>query len=448
MTVAEASVTFAIFLVVLHRYLGNGSVTVSAILFVIIAVIVAVQLASSHFRWQMIPAWLVALSILIMAIFEIHPVGLTKVIGLSVAMICLLLTVALATGLPVRTLPAPDGPWGVGTISTRLERPISGGQGNSLNPVRTLAIKVWYPSDKKTDQKKYTRDTLWSEFYNTNAFPAVVRLLSSYLKNVKTHSLENAPLRTTVPCPLILYHHGVISIAGENTLLMEHLASNGYIVAGVRHVEQSAEYADIQKNITEEEKARDQALFEKLAGKLTRQERSQISLQLYQQSTGMPTIVRRRSADASFVLDNIDAVLTKIPGYTNEGVVSIAGVAALGLSLGGAVATQFCKSDNRCLAAANMDGGIYGDHILDPVKVPYLMLYSEHNLGGNDFLKTSSLAAFEEHWVAGANHANFHDASIVLPVLRWFGVLGKVSGAEVNRQKNNYINSFFDKVFR
>ncbi len=59
------------------------------------------------------------------------------------------------------------------------------------------------------------------------------------------------------------------------------------------------------------------------------------------------------------------------------------------------------------------------------------MVYSELNSGGNDLAQETTQAPFREVAVPGAKHLDFHDATLVLPILRWLGQLGKVSGSEV-----------------
>jgi dienelactone hydrolase len=169
-----------------------------------------------------------------------------------------------------------------------------------------------------------------------------------------------------------------------------------------------------------------------------------VSLQLYQQNAAMSQIVDRRSADTQHVLDSIDAILRQIPQWRDADRGPGTRVAALGLSLGGAVATELSKADARCVAAVNMDGGLYGDHVLDPIRVPYLMLYSEMNTGGNDAARDAALVSFEEVPVPGARHMDFHDAVVVLPGLRWLGALGRIGERRVTAVKNTRIRQFLE----
>jgi hypothetical protein len=97
---------------------------------------------------------------------------------------------------------------------------------------------------------------------------------------------------------------------------------------------------------------------------------------------------------------------------------------------------------------ANLDGGLFGPHTDEPITVPYLMLYSELTSGGNDLAKNAATAEFAETTVAGAKHLDFHDATIVLPLLRWLGQLGRVPPAEMTTTRNTAVRGFLDRILR
>jgi hypothetical protein len=52
-----------------------------------------------------------------------------------------------------------------------------------------------------------------------------------------------------------------VSFASENTLLMEQLASHGYVVISIRDRDQAAEYATVQAGLPKQEQARDRELL-------------------------------------------------------------------------------------------------------------------------------------------------------------------------------------------
>jgi dienelactone hydrolase len=247
---------------------------------------------------------------------------------------------------------------------------------------------------------------------------------------------------------VVLYHHALISISAENSFLMESLASHGYVVVSTRHVDQRAELDEVNTDADPVAAARVQEINRELLGELTRAERAHLAQELYQLSAATATIVARRTADSRHVLDRLPNILAAIPGYPSTALAPAGRVAAVGLSLGGAVATELSKTDDRCAVAVNIDGGLYGEHFQEPITVPYLMIYSELNSGGNDLARDTAQAEFHEATMPGTKHLDFHDAAIVLPIMRWMHQLGPVSGTEVTAWKNHQIQQFLDQHIR
>lgn len=416
---------------------------------VLIALTLAIAYLILHpMRWQMFPAHIIALSFLIVTLWDPNPNIYFKSAGYIAAFAALALSLFLTNGMPLTKLPAPTGKHKIGTISTTMAR-----EGDSGH--RQLSIKLWYPASiepNATDNNRDTmwHDTMWSEFYRTDTFPTPLKFATGYLRKLHTSAYLSASIKTgDTPYPVIIYNHGLISITAENSLLMETLASNGYLVISVRHNTQDTEYATIQKNLPIAEKTTDKRLMDILStNEIDRKTRASLSLEYFQNSTGMATIVKRRTQDSSFALDNLDTLVAKIPGCEHADCVDRSKIGAIGLSTGGAIATELCKTDARCIATINLDGGIFADDPLAPITKPYLMLYSAFNNGSNDFLKAITTSHFEEHVIPGAKHMNFHDAGTILPILKWFGILGPVPGSEINRQKDLYVQTFFDEILK
>ena len=292
------------------------------------------------------------------------------------------------------------------------------------------------------------RQTLWNELSNPSNFSGIERFFAVYLKNMKTNALQHAPIKLDGgKLPVLIYNHALLSIASENTFLMEHLASYGYIVVSIRHKDQIAEYQALQNSLSEAERLKEIESFAVLAGlgDLERSERAKLTLQIYRENKTMPEIVRARVRDSQDVIDMLSSILKTIPGYQGNMHTDSSKLGLVGASLGGAVATELCKNDRRCGAAINMDGGIFGTNIDAPIPVPYLMLYSERHLGGNDFLKQASGESYKERMITGAEHLDFLDASYVLPGLRFVGLLGPIGGDEMIRQKNTLVREFLDQ---
>ncbi|MCG8427314.1 MAG: hypothetical protein MI754_08170, partial [Chromatiales bacterium] len=377
-------------------------------------------------------------------LLDITAGSVLRIISISAAILLVLLSLVLSFSFPVQTLPSPDGPNAVGAVMIDHDYSLS----PETVPPRRLSLKVWYPASIE-DSARYSRETLWSEFNNPSSFSAIERFFASYLKNMKTNTFQHAPMKAdSGKLPILIYNHALLSIASENTFLMEYLASHGYVVISIRHKDQRAEYHALQNSLSEDERLKEVENYGKLAGDLNRSERAKISLEIYRESKTLAEIVRARARDSQYVIDNISSIMDAVPGCQENICTNGNKIGLLGLSLGGAVATELCKSDKRCGVVINMDGGIIGTNIDAAVPAPYLMLYSKRHLGGNDFLKQATGENYEERVITGADHLDFHDASFVLPGLRFIGLLGSIGGDEMIRQKNILIREFLDQKLK
>ena len=437
-SITEGAALAAVLLSLAQRALWPGSEAASLSLLALACALTLAALAVNPRRWPLAPAVVALLIVLAQglagwlggAISE----GLPAPLGWT-GLGLVALSAILAAGLPAGPLPAPDGPFKVGVASSELTRPDDAGE-------RRLMVKVWYPAAPGRKRRRF--EPMWSELPRLRELPGLVRGALGYLGGVRTHAAVGAaPAAQGAPYPLLVYNHSLLSFASENTLLMEALASRGFVVLSVRHQDQAAERAVLQRGVPDAERARDRQLLGQLARASSRAERARLSLELFRNSTGTPVIVRRRAADSRYVLDHLDAVLASVPA---GGALAAGGrFGPLGLSLGGAVATRLCQDDPRCAGAANLDGGLYGIDEGRPPNRPYLMVYSEANAGTNDAL-LGAAAAVRETVLAGARHLDLHDAAVLFPILRWLGMLGARGGPGLNRRVAADLAAFFGEA--
>jgi dienelactone hydrolase len=258
---------------------------------------------------------------------------------------------------------------------------------------------------------------------------------------VLTNSHRGAPYDVQIGAPQILiYCHGLISFASENTTLMEHLASHGFVVMSLQHLDQLAELRALQTSQTKEVK-KEQSRIEREIKSAQRDKRAELWKKYFRTASVTNRIVSGRSADIQHAASKIGTVLNKIPKI-DAAPARIVG--AIGLSLGGAVATEFSKapgSQIRCVV--NLDGGNYGELQDEPIRIPYLMLYSEENEGTNDV----ALNAVNGIEVAGCalpktRHLNLHDISMVYPVMKWMGAIGSADPAFAIHRRNEVVHEF------
>ena len=224
---------------------------------------------------------------------------------------------------------------------------------------------------------------------------------------------------------------------------MEVLASHGYVVLSIHHLAQFAEYNALNEEVPETEKERTKALTKRLTPSSGRDEMAEVCLELFRSSSAFNRIVATRAKDTEYVLNNATELFAKIPSLEKDAL-SVDRVGSLGLSLGGAVATEFSKNDERCAAVVNMDGGIYGTRIEEPVPVPYMMMNAEQGEGGCDLALKNATAEVNNLTMPQTKHLDFHDAKLVMPFLRWLGALGKAPSREFLAKKNELIRKHFE----
>jgi dienelactone hydrolase len=153
-----------------------------------------------------------------------------------------------------------------------------------------------------------------------------------------TETYPGAPLAASAPAlPPVLYNHGLISFASENSSLMQELASRGHVVIAIEHVDQLLEWQTLNHRQPPAEK--------RLAQQLTSQvrraagaERARLARALSAASSSTRRIVVERAEDTRLVLDTLASTLGTIPGHVRGP--TAAGAHRVGYSIGGAVATE------------------------------------------------------------------------------------------------------------
>ncbi|OKJ13860.1 alpha/beta hydrolase family protein [Kitasatospora sp. CB01950] len=138
------------------------------------------------------------------------------------------------TGVPERlTLPAPTGPFPVGTVALHLVDPNRPNPIAGMNPHRELMASVWYPARAAhgLPLAPWLPDGTMRAFLTDTGFPldpALVPLTAGRI---------GAPVhRTGHGLPVVVYSHGSGSHRADHTVMVQELASHGYVVVTVDHL--------------------------------------------------------------------------------------------------------------------------------------------------------------------------------------------------------------------
>jgi dienelactone hydrolase len=211
-------------------------------------------------------------------------------------------------------------------------------------PLPSIPVDLWYPAAEKAADR--------------HAPPAVVRRSG---RRTRAAPLADAPpAETGSPLPLIFYAPGWSGPRFDNTFLLANLASQGYVVAAIDDIgwhspkaepgSLIAELADFELTSAQ---ARDRSL-----------EAANLRLELM---TSLVSAALSGLADA----DRAGA-LGQLAGK-----VDLTRAGMIGFSYGGAVAAEITLTDARFVAAANMDGWLFGKASTRDIERPYLVFNSD-----------------------------------------------------------------------
>ena len=364
--------------------------------------------------------------------------------------ILITLVVTLASCIQVAELPEPTGnnPIGITYLSfTDQSRPEIFTSDPTDN--REITVKAWYPAEPVKDAKTAP--------YIKNAEEIVPMFnLPTSIINIKTHSKLDVPVsQAQKTFPVLLFSHGWGEHFSQNTVLMEELASHGYIVFSIAHhyeakfsfypdghlitIDNSSErFLEI---MDEQRNPEAFAVFEKMRNAKSYEEQEAV---FRQSNELMPKLLvespRIWADDISFLIDELENINQDNSIFSGK--MNLEQIGVFGMSMGGIASGQVCITDKRCKAGINMDGGIYGDFLDTTISQPFMFMSSERYRGYDNIFSDHVNNSVYTITIHGADHYNFHDMSILDPS---FSRLGEIDGHRMLKIMNEYTLAFFDK---
>lgn len=255
-------------------------------------------------------------------------------------------------------LPVPTGQHAVGRVSydlvdsTRTEIYATGQQAR-----RELVVFVWYPATSEPS----------AEFapYFPPAWAPVAEFLGINVAGLRSHAVTDA----TVAADDSSYPVLLLSPSGFPPLLLsaiaEELASHGFVVVGLNHTYETAVTAFNDGRVVPMNPAA-------IAGALGTQTGSHHDV--FRQRAA---VCEYKTADLVSVADQLER-LNSDPTERLAGRMDLARLAALGHSFGGNAALEWCRTDQRCQAAVNLDGALWSEVGRVGLDGPALQVLAEH----------------------------------------------------------------------
>ncbi|HEY3479646.1 MAG TPA: acetylhydrolase, partial [Streptomyces sp.] len=336
---------------------------------------------------------------------------------------------APVTESPVRlTLPAPTGPYAVGTVALHLvdtSRPDPvAGPGRH----RELMAGVWYPARnvRRYPPAPYASPAVTRALLANAGFPADVAVAPL------TAGHEGAPvLRAGGRLPVVVFSHGAHDHRADTTVVVQELASHGYAVVTVDHTYDAfSEFPD---------------------GRLT--------VPLDTPGLG----ARDFATDLVFVLDcverlaagrNPDAGQRPLP-YGLPGALDPCRIGMFGWSKGATATTLVMSQDRRVRAGFSFDGPMEPPVTTD-LDRPFMLMTAEFTRAAEPSVAElwSRLRGWRLNVQAeGAIHSSYCDVQVLVPQLAQAvgmsaadlqGWIGTLDPARAVRIQQAYPLAFFD----
>jgi hypothetical protein len=362
------------------------------------------------------------------------------------------------------TLPAPTGRYEIGTVSLHL---VDHGRPDpwlSTPRPRELMVSVWYPA---CDTGRYQLAPWMTPAALTYYRARKAVDWKASLDNVEfpvTHGRTGAPVaRSSHPSPVVFYSPSGDSDRSNGTILVEDLASHGYIVVTISHTYNAAE-------------------VEFPGGRVEHGEVFQGTPPPgYDGLTSHDSVALRRR-DAQFVLDQItalnagrnpDAGQRPLPRGLYRSM-DLAKVGMFGHSFGGATTIQTLANDARFIAGINLDGSPMPEvpRSGNPQEGAELTAEIARRIGDRPFLVTSSMgkgpdgfgALTSGFWhgltgwrrflsLVGSAHGSYVDEGWLSHQLFTAGVIpddppGTIDPVRSVAAQRAYIGAFFDLWLR
>ncbi|RJL24139.1 alpha/beta hydrolase family protein [Bailinhaonella thermotolerans] len=356
-------------------------------------------------------------------------------------------------------LPAPGGPYRVGTVEMHLVdqgRPDPWVAGRD----RELMVSVWYPARPGGERAAPYLSAASAGYLDklTTERLGVPAGRVDYA-GVRSHARVGAPVLGGARRPVVIYSPGGGNSRQLGTMLVEDLASRGYVVVTVDHTYEASAVEFPGGRVAAQSIPR--------GGDTVERDRKMIAA---------------RVGDVRFVLDrlgdlaagrNPDAGGRRLPAGLGRAL-DLTRVGMFGHSAGGFTAGETMLADKRVDAGVNLDGslayalsdGVYGDVAQRGLDRPFLLMGAgtarqqphTHKFAPDwKALWERSTGWRRDVYMAAGEHSSYTDYQSILPQLRdEFGMPDKVISGFVGtvdpdrsvRTQRAYVGGFFDQHLR
>jgi dienelactone hydrolase len=335
--------------------------------------------------------------------------------------------------VPLNDLPAPTGPYAVGTQmfewkDSNRDEWFTEEQSDK----RRIVVQTWYPTEA-SEAKPLPYLANPDEWLP--ALSIVLQLpqfLFNHLTYIDTHSVLNAPLHPEVTkTPLVVFSHGIWGMRFQNTAQFEALASRGYIVLAVDHAYDASLTIFNDGTIADFRSGYEGELSEDEFWALRNPQ------------------VKTRVADIDFMINTVaQKAAAQDPLWA---AVDLQHIGMFGHSYGGATSIVAANQDPRIDATIVLDGWILPvpPEVIDQgVSSPILFIGRETWPDPLNYQKLDTLLSnspnHESVLMPGTEHFDFSDAPLFSPFMQTVGLAGTIPAAQLAADLEKRIVGFFN----
>jgi predicted dienelactone hydrolase len=401
----------------------------------IVCAVAASQILIEGYRWQMFPAYSVAISLGIYAFINLR-YSVWMLIPLAAITV---ISIALPIAFPIPTLPQPTGKYRIGTVTYEwMDTARTEKFTDDPNDHRELMVQIWYP----TNSNSTLRAPYVSDSRTLVPLSKLLKLPSftlDHLKYAHTNAIPSAPAADDKhDFPILIFSHGRGGYRQHNTWQIEELVSQGYIVVAIDHTYAASGVAFSDGRIVP------------------------IDARMLDRPF-INSIIPYLAQDASFVLDQLTMVNRLDPKNILTGKLDLQNIGMFGLSLGGETTAEACHADQRIKACLIMDVWMFGDVLNDGLQQPTMFITRDaatmqkegwKQADIDETLKTMravyEMRATDGYFVQikGMFHQDFSDAPLLSPLTSVIGLTGSIDSRRGHEIVSAYSLAFFDRYLR
>jgi dienelactone hydrolase len=287
----------------------------------------------------------------------------------------------------------------------------------------------------------------------------------AHLNRVRTNSYDAGISPAMDPYPVVIYSHAFIGLPTENTILMEELASQGYIVFSIGHSYETivsvfpegevvgTDYEYIFE-VYDDNYEQEAQLYEDYDQAASLEEKMEIIRKIAVVDESSNAMISARIADAILLMDELE-ILNSSNGIF-AGMLDLDNVGIMGYSLGGSTAINASISDRRFKAAINIDGWPYGEPLVsDKVMTqPFLLINNAAEYNGEveilarDMQLARTAGDAYSLTIEETEHTNFWDFPMFFKIYKYLGYWGPIDALRLAEIENAYVTAFFDQYLK